>query len=82
MEAINKSFMVVICGETESGKTTQLTQFLYEAGNPELDLYNPGIIGITQPHRVATMELSFRRSNSNRFANNVHKSFHYKYISQ
>jgi ATP-dependent RNA helicase DHX37/DHR1 len=32
MEAIRLSPVVIICGETGSGKTTQLPQFLYEAG--------------------------------------------------
>ena len=32
MEAINEHPVVVICGETGSGKTTQVPQFLYEAG--------------------------------------------------
>jgi hypothetical protein len=32
MEAVNQNDFVVICGETGSGKTTQLPQFLYEAG--------------------------------------------------
>ena len=32
MEAINENSVVVICGETGSGKTTQVPQFLYEAG--------------------------------------------------
>lgn len=32
MEAVKENSSVVICGETGSGKTTQVPQFLYEAG--------------------------------------------------
>lgn len=32
MENINENPVVIICGETGSGKTTQVPQFLYEAG--------------------------------------------------
>jgi flagellar biosynthesis GTPase FlhF len=32
MEALNENDVVVLCGETGSGKTTQIPQFLYEAG--------------------------------------------------
>ncbi len=32
METISENPVIVICGETGSGKTTQLPQFLYEAG--------------------------------------------------
>lgn len=32
VEAINENPVVIICGETGSGKTTQVPQFLYEAG--------------------------------------------------
>lgn len=32
MEAVSDNDIVVLCGETGSGKTTQVPQFLYEAG--------------------------------------------------
>ena len=32
MEAISENEVVILCGETGSGKTTQVPQFLYEAG--------------------------------------------------
>lgn len=32
MEAVRENPCIVICGETGSGKTTQVPQFLYEAG--------------------------------------------------
>jgi ATP-dependent RNA helicase DHX37/DHR1 len=32
METIQANPVTVICGETGSGKTTQVPQFLYEAG--------------------------------------------------
>ena len=44
-------------GETGSGKTTQLTQFLYEDG-----YCASGIIGCTQPRRVAAMSVAKRVS--------------------
>ncbi|RCH85352.1 putative ATP-dependent RNA helicase DHR1, partial [Rhizopus stolonifer] len=54
MEAIRNNTVVIICGETGSGKTTQVPQFLYEAGWSHPDSDNPGLIGVTQPRRVAT----------------------------
>uniref|UniRef100_A0A4W6BZ55 Activating signal cointegrator 1 complex subunit 3 n=1 Tax=Lates calcarifer TaxID=8187 RepID=A0A4W6BZ55_LATCA len=54
MEAVRENPCVVICGETGSGKTTQVPQFLYEAG------YASGIIGITEPRRVAAVSMSHR----------------------
>ena len=49
--------VVVVVGETGSGKTTQLTQFLYEDGYG-----TTGIIGCTQPRRVAAMSVAKRVS--------------------
>lgn len=64
MEAIHHNDVVIICGETGSGKTTQVPQFLYEAGfgNSESDDY-PGMIGITQPRRVAAVSMANRVAN-------------------
>ena len=44
-------------GETGSGKTTQLTQYLAEEGYTEY-----GIVGCTQPRRVAAMSVAKRVS--------------------
>ncbi|KAL3858338.1 hypothetical protein ACJMK2_012932 [Sinanodonta woodiana] len=56
METINENPVVVICGETGSGKTTQVPQFLYEAGYA----HGKGIIGVTEPRRVAAISMSKR----------------------
>ncbi|OAD80681.1 hypothetical protein PHYBLDRAFT_129312 [Phycomyces blakesleeanus NRRL 1555(-)] len=60
MEAIRNNTVVVICGETGSGKTTQVPQFLYEAGWSHPDSDNPGLIAITQPRRVAAVSMAKR----------------------
>ncbi|KAI4520606.1 P-loop containing nucleoside triphosphate hydrolase protein [Schizophyllum commune Loenen D] len=60
MEAIRLHPVVVLCGETGSGKTTQVPQFLYEAGFGAPDIENPGMIGVTQPRRVAAMAMARR----------------------
>lgn len=51
------NLVVIVVGETGSGKTTQLAQFLYEDGYASF-----GIIGCTQPRRVAAMSVAKRVS--------------------
>ncbi|KAL7749382.1 putative ATP-dependent RNA helicase DHR1 [Sorochytrium milnesiophthora] len=60
MDTINHHDVVVICGETGSGKTTQVPQFLYEAGYSSAGSDHPGIIGVTQPRRVAAVSMARR----------------------
>ncbi|GAA5810590.1 hypothetical protein MFLAVUS_004013 [Mucor flavus] len=56
IDAINKFQVLVIVGETGSGKTTQLPQYLYEAGYTK----DGKKIGCTQPRRVAAMSVAAR----------------------
>lgn len=60
MEAIHNNDIVVICGATGSGKTTQVPQFLYEAGYGSADSPTPGMVAVTQPRRVAAVSMSRR----------------------
>ena len=55
MKAIRENQFLVIIGETGSGKTTQITQYLGEEGFSKL-----GIIGCTQPRRVAAISVAKR----------------------
>ncbi|KAK8849593.1 hypothetical protein IAR55_004928 [Kwoniella newhampshirensis] len=57
MSMIRDNQVLVVVGETGSGKTTQLGQFLYEDGYCQ-----NGIIGCTQPRRVAAMSVAKRVS--------------------
>ena len=47
--------VLIVIGETGSGKTTQITQYLNEAG-----FSKRGKIGCTQPRRVAAMSVAKR----------------------
>ena len=49
--------ILIVIGETGSGKTTQITQYLAEAGYT-----SRGKIGCTQPRRVAAMSVAKRVS--------------------
>ncbi|BCS02312.1 ATP-dependent RNA helicase ECM16 [Aspergillus luchuensis] len=60
MEAIYNNSSIVIWGATGSGKTTQLPQFLFEAGYGNPNSPNPGMIGVTQPRRVAAVSMAKR----------------------
>ncbi|KAG2382425.1 hypothetical protein C9374_005627 [Naegleria lovaniensis] len=56
IQAVNENQVIIIVGETGSGKTTQLTQYLHEAGYTQ----NGKKIGCTQPRRVAAMSVAAR----------------------
>ncbi|KAL3604478.1 hypothetical protein D5086_005337, partial [Populus alba] len=61
MEAINERSTVIICGETGCGKTTQVPQFLYEAGyGSNHSVVRNGVIGVTQPRRIAVLATARR----------------------
>jgi ATP-dependent RNA helicase DHX8/PRP22 len=55
LQAVSKHQVLVVVGETGSGKTTQMTQYLAEAGYT-----TRGIIGCTQPRRVAALSVAKR----------------------
>ena len=58
LEGIENNLVTIICGETGSGKSTQIPQILYEYGYTGTT--RKGMIGITQPRRVAATSLSKR----------------------
>lgn len=56
LDAISKYQVLIIVGETGSGKTTQIPQYLHEAGYTKGGLK----VGCTQPRRVAAMSVAAR----------------------
>ncbi|OLL25393.1 putative ATP-dependent RNA helicase prh1 [Neolecta irregularis DAH-3] len=57
IEKLESSQVIIILGETGSGKSTQIPQFLLKASFAQ-----KGVIGITQPRRVAAITLAKRVS--------------------
>merc|ERR1719421_459540 len=55
LEAVRDYQVLIIVGETGSGKTTQIPQYLHEVGYTKI-----GKLGCTQPRRVAAMSVAAR----------------------
>ena len=55
LDAVRENQLMIVVGDTGSGKTTQLTQYLAEGG-----FANDGVIACTQPRRVAAMSVAKR----------------------
>ena len=56
LQAVEDHQIIIIVGETGSGKTTQIPQYLHEAGYTKGGLK----VGCTQPRRVAAMSVAAR----------------------
>lgn len=56
-QAVEENKILIVIGDTGSGKTTQITQYLAEVGYT-----TTGRIGCTQPRRVAAMSVAKRVS--------------------
>jgi len=59
--ALNAHQVVIVCGETGSGKTTQLPKIAYAAGRGR-----KGLIGMTQPRRIAAKSVASRLAEETR----------------
>ena len=55
LRAVANYPVLVVVGETGSGQTTQLPQFLREVGYAKA-----GVVGCTQPRRIAAMSVAAR----------------------
>ncbi|CAE6425567.1 unnamed protein product [Rhizoctonia solani] len=57
VQAVKENDTLIVLGETGSGKTTQVPQFLLESG-----ITSGGMIAVTQPRKVAAISLANRVS--------------------
>jgi len=72
LDKIKNNQVIILCGETGSGKTTQLPKFLYSLG------YGiRGRIGCTQPRRLATVSMA-KRVSEEMYGCNLGKQVGYK----
>ena len=58
VKAVNDNRCVIVTGETGCGKTTQLPQYLLE----QVKTFCNGVIGVTQPRRMAAISVARRVS--------------------
>jgi len=64
MDAIRNNDVTIVCGETGSGKSTQIPAYVYEGGmcNSPGDPSKAFLVGVTQPRRVAAVSTAKRIS--------------------
>ena len=77
IENIRYNHVVIVSGETGSGKSTQLPRFLIENG-----FADKGRIGITQPRRIAAISLAKRVSEELGFNLGKEVGYQVRYDSQ
>ena len=58
--ALNAHQVVIVCGETGSGKTTQLPKIALAAGRGRIGEPGGGRVGMTQPRRIAAKTVAHR----------------------
>lgn len=84
MEAINETSRtaVLVCGETGSGKTTQIPQFLWEAGYGHAEgstFGREGCVLVTEPRRVAAVSMARRVAEELNVAFGEEVCYHVRY---